>query len=563
MGTAQITSDLGEGRYRLSFDYGEATRAALVAGLERMIVGLEQDLNKQRLEVLAADQAEATMRVQLAILVNQIIDATDPEDPASDAAVKAAQQAYAAAYKQYAQLVAANRPVRIRYTAIKLDLASAQKRLTYWGTIATTETRDAWCTTYTTGASGNVGTIEIPGEPSLVLIGPNAPAANPASDGALTERAVTLPGAAYFNVAILPGWQAFMPTYRWGTLASIDWDADTCTVELAPATSSAQRLSVNRQDVLYEVPISYMSCNARAFSLGDNVVVSLGGSWSTPTVIGFVSDPLICPPKKKSSVGTGTYPCCAEITDVDWTFANSFDYGKAPFQYEMVSGSLPNGLLFDPSAGTIAGLPTQTGTFPIVVRVFDSLYDGENRRYDDLGTLIFSVTKDWSFVGGDIFVDRVATDLSERIHIEPWSTSTQAGITCRSTDIDGSGTGLVHVQSAAVVTGQFSGGTTCTPTYEVEVERELISSNANYLYIYSTADDTAPGTYQMQVPVPIFRSAFRTELGGVAAPDNTYYTLVIRFVMRCFIRTSPLGTKVAMGSVSGFVRFTMPYGITP
>ena len=64
MGTAQITSDLGEGRYRLSFDYGEATRAALVAGLERMIVGLEQDLNKQRLEVLAADQAEATMRVQ-------------------------------------------------------------------------------------------------------------------------------------------------------------------------------------------------------------------------------------------------------------------------------------------------------------------------------------------------------------------------------------------------------------------------------------------------------------------------------------------------------------------
>lgn len=65
------------------------------------------------------------------------------------------------------------------------------------------------------------------------------------------------------------------------------------------------------------------------------------------------------------------------------------------------------------------------------------------------------------------------------------------------------------------------------------------------------------------LPVPIFRSAFRTKLGGVAASDNTYYTLVIRFVMRCFIRTSPLGTKVAMGSVSGFVRFTMPYGITP
>ncbi len=43
------------------------------------------------------------------------------------------------------------------------------------------------------------------------------------------------------------------------------------------------------------VLIEYMDCNDRAFSIGDDVLVSFSGSWETPKVIGFRSEPNQCP----------------------------------------------------------------------------------------------------------------------------------------------------------------------------------------------------------------------------------------------------------------------------
>src|SRR5574337_750823 len=109
MGSGLITMNQGEGRYTLYLDYGEATRLALINGLEQMVVGLQQQADKQRIEILALDQVEMTARAQLAVLVDALVSAT------TDAAIRAAKAAYEAGYKHYASLVATNRPARLRY----------------------------------------------------------------------------------------------------------------------------------------------------------------------------------------------------------------------------------------------------------------------------------------------------------------------------------------------------------------------------------------------------------------------------------------------------------------
>ena len=46
--------------------------------------------------------------------------------------------------------------------------------------------------------------------------------------------------------------------------------------------------------------------------------------------------------------------------------------GKAPLTWSISAGTLPPGLILNPSTGTITGMPTATGTFPFTVRVADT-----------------------------------------------------------------------------------------------------------------------------------------------------------------------------------------------
>ena len=46
--------------------------------------------------------------------------------------------------------------------------------------------------------------------------------------------------------------------------------------------------------------------------------------------------------------------------------------GQSPYGWSLVSGTLPDGLTFDPSTGAITGTPTQSGSFPLQVSVTDS-----------------------------------------------------------------------------------------------------------------------------------------------------------------------------------------------
>ena len=67
-------------------------------------------------------------------------------------------------------------------------------------------------------------------------------------------------------------------------------------MELAAAHSSVQYLNVNPTELtLTDVPIDYMDCNGAAFLVDDVVIVEFTTqAWTTPTVVGFKTNPRPC-----------------------------------------------------------------------------------------------------------------------------------------------------------------------------------------------------------------------------------------------------------------------------
>jgi hypothetical protein len=137
-------------------------------------------------------------------------------------------------------------------------------------------------------------------------------------DGKLLHRYVHTPEQLFYNVATLPGWQKWKPMFRVGRITAIDYDADTASVELDEARSSAtgegtegspttgkdwdgppgdpQGLKVNQDMPLDQIPVVYMECNADAFEVGDRVIVEFPEQeWDNARVIGFESHPQECP----------------------------------------------------------------------------------------------------------------------------------------------------------------------------------------------------------------------------------------------------------------------------
>jgi hypothetical protein len=165
----------------------------------------------------------------------------------------------------------------------------------------------AWCADKTTGLSGTVGIIEIPGERKTTVnikpgYGGNA-VYNSTRDGQLQPSIAGLSNNIFYNWAMLPGWQKWFPAYRYGTITAVD--GDTCNITLEQATSSVtdeygNPLDVNAVTTLSNVPIVYMDVNGAAFTVGDVVLIKFvstkadvrgGNNWAHATVIGFKDHP--------------------------------------------------------------------------------------------------------------------------------------------------------------------------------------------------------------------------------------------------------------------------------
>ena len=293
MGRATIASGGEDGRYVLSLDYGDSLKTRLLAALSLALAEVETRISEQQVRV---DEAQAKEDIQAEAYRAEVEQFIAEHPGFAPGSPKPDDRAVIFELSKLREKQTATRILRDRVNAFKFDRAQVLKRIAYWNAFVPTEQRAAWCVDLTEDAEvgATVATIEIPGESGLILIAPGARAPTNA-DGMLMAREVMSPEQAFWNAAVLPGWQKHLPTYRWGTITSIDNVADTCSLTLAAATSSARALNVNQETVLADVPIVYMVCNAGPFEVGSRVVVHFEGQdWDSPTVIGFLDNPRPC-----------------------------------------------------------------------------------------------------------------------------------------------------------------------------------------------------------------------------------------------------------------------------
>lgn len=294
MGKGTIQSHLGKGQYSVKLLlHGER--------VEQRIEELTDAINQVDLVELAA--AETALTDAQAVLDQAIAD--------QDAAIATRErEKMAAAAITVAKKAAARDKARVERDWIKLRLASLKKAKAYFETnMPDDPVVEAWCADFTENLTGEVATVEIPGErngvPPLIRPGHNGAAVyDPARDGQLQPAvAHTAPGV-FYHWALRAAWQKWKPTYRIGTITSLS--GDTGDVALDQALSSDQNLPINQTDILVGVPIVYMSCNGTAFKLDDRVVVEFQGQdWEQPRVIGFESHPRSCP---ANIIWDPTYP---------------------------------------------------------------------------------------------------------------------------------------------------------------------------------------------------------------------------------------------------------------
>lgn len=292
MGKATIAGGGEDGLYTIDLDFGRDIATARADNLLAKII----ETGAKITEAQGAFDAQNTRVINQTVVVNDAINAyaaatrafADPADWVETRKV------YDEAAKVLLEERSKMEPLRIKLGELQALSASYTKERDYWQSVQVEESRQAWCVDLTEDATGQVGTVDVPGESAQILIVPGG-APPTGQDGLLVAREVQNPNQVFFNAAILPGWQKFKPTYRVGIITAINSTADTADVTLVAATSSAQNLDINRYTSLPDTPITYMTCDSAAFELGDRVVVQFEDQqWNAPKVIGFESNPKAC-----------------------------------------------------------------------------------------------------------------------------------------------------------------------------------------------------------------------------------------------------------------------------
>jgi len=331
VGRGLIESEAGEGLYSVSFDYGASLIQSKVDRLDALIATHANSIDTLESALTDLRALRGTQAADLTLAIsNQKTTPSAEADQAVDAATKA-----------LTTTVAVIDEYELRLSYAKVYKSDCQKQRDFVAAYLSeaSETKDAWCCDYTEEATGHVATIEVNGEQPRILIAPGAPTPT-ATDGLLYHRMALSPEAAFLNAALLPGWQKYSPTYRVGSISNIDRGADTCTVTLDAAASSAQELNINQKTILDNVPIEYMTCNSLAFENFDDVVVQFDGqSWDNPKVIGFASNPRPC--------GIGTLRTRHYIFGLGfafyewWSFGVSEDEGALVYR-DLINAELPD-----------------------------------------------------------------------------------------------------------------------------------------------------------------------------------------------------------------------------
>ncbi len=249
MGKGLILSHLGAGRYRVRLLLDVERALAETVALTTKIIEIAAAIAAKEGEITAQQATIDSLETALRLLT-----------PGTEAWRKKAEELRKAVNALAAKVQ--------QKDLLTLKKAGYEKRQAYIeANIPADPEIDAWCADLTTDLAGEVGTIEVPGERGQVMIQPghegNA-AYNAARDGRLQPTVSANPFALIYNLAMLPGWQKWMPGYRIGEITAVDWDADTCDVTLDEAVSTQPAFAATKFDVNYPaaltgVPVSYMT----------------------------------------------------------------------------------------------------------------------------------------------------------------------------------------------------------------------------------------------------------------------------------------------------------------
>jgi cell division protein FtsB len=335
VGKVRIVSGGEEGNYQVQRVYDEKSLEVRKNLLQAKITSLTEENAKLETEIaeLQEKYAEAANAYNAAlwqfIQALRSAAAAGEEYPTNDYGYA---EKYGEAYRLNAEMSELKRTKALN----DIGIEKANQTLASLNALKDPPIEQAWCADFTEDATGELASIEVPGEPQKLLVYPqarNQGAHSPSRDGILMPRLWATPEQAYWCAAVLPGWQRWKPTYRTGTITAIDYENDTCTISIGSAVSSAQSLEINPVGgTIFEgVPIEYMLCNAGAFEVDDKVVVQFDNQWywDEGKVIGFAENPKPCITfycHMKNEGPRMTHDFC-------WTVRTCVDWGNGSFSF--------------------------------------------------------------------------------------------------------------------------------------------------------------------------------------------------------------------------------------
>lgn len=283
MSQGEIISHIGEGKYKVRQKLAVDRINARLAKLNERIAELAVDLPTAKLELLQAKEATKDKAAEIDSLIDDLMAGTE-----------GAREQITKLQTELIPLQSATRLAELKVAELIAENLSVLKRRGQLEAVPEAREITAWCADYTLELAGEVGLVDVNdegGQGVVIQPGYDGEAAYDAiRDGALFPNLGQSGAQIFFNAAILPGVQKWMPRYRVGEL--INLQSDLCDVRLDHAQSSAQDLPINQAELLSGVPIVYMDCNGSAFTEGDRVIVRFTANG--PLVIGFESDPVPC-----------------------------------------------------------------------------------------------------------------------------------------------------------------------------------------------------------------------------------------------------------------------------
>ena len=274
MGKAIIDSHLGGGHYSVNLQYN-------LDRVNAMISWMEAENSKTELLI-------AAMNVRIFDKEIEYRAEESKEPPAT----------FAKLYELRTIINGMKREVRVW----QLQIAARDLKMAQLRGLPSQSWIGVWCADYSEELSGTVGLAEVNGVPGQHIIQPgyggNA-AYNVERDGIIQNSKGAVPEGLYWNLSLLPGWQKWKPTYRIATVTSLDVVNNTADITLRAVTSDktpkGRTINLNARPAYAAVPVTYMTCNARAFAVGDNVLVKFRNQDLTdPVVIGFEDHPRPC-----------------------------------------------------------------------------------------------------------------------------------------------------------------------------------------------------------------------------------------------------------------------------